>query len=125
MTPANDTEDPLMEKQAPPTPSASLKVPILGVFGPALVGFGIAELIYHLSNNDKTASKMKTLEDLELYYACFAVVFFSWLTRFLNFFPSTLKSAAMDGKAKGNIRVRGTLHQDSRASQPDARDVPT
>ena len=60
MAPASDTEDPLMEKQPPP--SASLNAPVLGVFVPALVGVGVAELIYHLGKNDKIDKHLEQLE---------------------------------------------------------------
>ena len=100
--------------QALQAPKASLKVPVLACLVPAMIGFGIASAIYHFGSTSAYDGKIETAAVLDLQWPLFAAVLISWLTRWINFYPATLKSAAMDGKAKGNIRVR-------RSSNPDTR----
>lgn len=103
--PASDVPYDENYSKALQAPKASLKVPVLACLVPAMIGFGIASAIYHFGSTSAYDGKIETAAVLDLQWPLFAAVLISWLTRWINFYPATLKSAAMDGKAKGNIRA--------------------
>jgi len=83
---------------------------------PAGIGFGIAEAIHRGTGFDEYVTAIDSyLVPHGIYWLYFAVVVFSWVTRWLNTFPAGLKNAAIEshGKmAKGNIRANMYLFTD-------------
>jgi len=91
---------------------ASLLQPAVFTVVPLAIGFAIAEAVYHFSG--KIDSKFATLGDLDLQWLYFSAVAIGLLCRFINVLPATLKNAAMQGRAKGNIRANMYLFTDER-----------
>ena len=85
----------------------SFVVPLLAIFVPAIIGCGLAELIFNLGATTAYSQKIfGVVADYDLGYAFLGAVAISWLTRFLNFYPVPLKDAAFSGKAEGNDLTR-------------------
>ena len=85
------------------------------------IGFLIGVGVYNLPNA-KVDEKFAILFDYNLAYVYLGALIISMMTRFINFYPLTLKNAALgDDKAKGNMRANMYLFKvsiDEAAKEP-------
>jgi len=80
--------------------------PVVAVAIFASVGAGIAVGISAVAtDHHQTEKKFEMLAKYQLQWLYFSAWLLSALTRYLNFYPGGLKSAAMAGRAKGNMRA--------------------
>jgi len=116
---ANEVDEkPLVDNKqsssTPVEPKIELKGPIVFSVMPLLIGFAIAMAIYHFGAKAAYDAKIDTVGKLDLQWPFIGAILISVVTRFVNFFPMTLKNAAMDSKAAthaGNIRANMYLYK--------------
>lgn len=80
---------------------------------PAAIGFGIAygiDSLVNLTNPASYNSKIQTLSDLDLHYACFSVFLFSRLVAWINNYPGIYKSRIML-RNSGNLRANMFIYK--------------